>query len=91
MCLFVSWPASSSAYKGSIDVLHTCVYHYLFLCSSAGGTVAVFVSPLEVLKTRLQTQKVVKGVVPKYKGGIHVYGKTQPLLTIHHAQNHAPV
>ena len=38
----------------------------------AGGTTAVFVSPLEVLKTRLQTQ--VKGQGTKYLGGIHIYG-----------------
>lgn len=39
-----------------------------------GGTTAVLISPLEVLKTRLQTQKIVKGVAPKYAGGIHIYG-----------------
>ena len=37
----------------------------------AGGTTAVFVSPLEVLKTRLQTQA--RGSA-KYLGGIHIYG-----------------
>lgn len=36
-----------------------------------GGTTAVFVSPLEVLKTRLQTQA--RGST-KYLGGIHIYG-----------------
>lgn len=41
---------------------------------AAGGTTAVLISPLEVLKTRLQTQKIVKGVAPKYAGGIHIYG-----------------
>lgn len=37
----------------------------------AGGTTAVFVSPLEVLKTRLQTQA--RGSA-KYLGGVHIYG-----------------
>lgn len=51
----------------------------------AGGTTAVFVSPLEVLKTRLQTQ--VKGQGTKYLGGIHIYGTslaTQLLPTSAH-------
>ena len=41
-------------------------------CCCTGGTVAVFVSPLEVLKTRLQTQA--RGQGAKYVGGIHIYG-----------------
>lgn len=39
-----------------------------------GGTTAVFVSPLEVLKTRLQTQA--RGST-KYLGGLHIYGQLQ--------------
>lgn len=44
---------------------------------AAGGTTAVFVSPLEVLKTRLQTQA--RGSA-KYLGGIHIYGGLKQIV-----------
>eukprot|EP00891_Asterochloris_glomerata_P000283 jgi/Astpho2/283/Aster-02173 len=44
----------------------------------AGGITAVFVSPLEVLKTRLQTQEL-KGP-DRYQGGFHIYGGLQRIV-----------
>ena len=40
----------------------------------------MFVSPLEVLKTRLQTQEL-KGP-DRYQGGFHIYGEERQPLSV---------
>lgn len=76
------WPEVLRVCHQSWSFLEPKQYHGLvsdvsvksrpFELAFAGGSTAVFVSPLEVLKTRLQTQ--VKGQGTKYLGGIHIYG-----------------
>ena len=46
----------------------------------------MFVSPLEVLKTRLQTQEL-KGP-DRYQGGFHIYGEGLPTPAINLCESH---